>query len=311
MRAELTHLFSINAVSLIDRPPGANVIGCTWAHRFKYDADGNYTRAKSRICPYGFQQIPGVDYNEDGTSAPTLAIEHAMFLLALQVQRDMHAILLDADSAFATTPNSVPVYMRLPDGLERQPGKVLRLNHALNGTKQGAFDWYTRAAGALVRLGFTPCVTDPCIFYRWDDKSLSLCGLYVDDFRFLSDDLTIFDTISNALKGMGFKMKAPDPNWWLGMKLDHNRTAGTLAVTQSQYTKDLLQRFGMSDCKPCDTPAAPGTKLTKTSTPPDPLDTETCNFDYRGAVGSLLWLARTTRPDILYAVNQPLSRDSR
>jgi hypothetical protein len=34
------------------------------------------------------------------------------------------------------------------------------------------------------------------------------------------------------------------------------------------------------------------------------IDNEAVLFPYREAVGSLLWLARTNRPDILYAVNQ-------
>jgi hypothetical protein len=51
----------------------------------------------------------------------------------------------------------------------------------------------------------------------------------------------------------------------------------------------------MSDCKPCATPVAPGTKLPKIKAPDN-------KFPYREAVGILLWLARTARPDIIYAV---------
>jgi hypothetical protein len=63
----------------------------------------------------------------------------------------------------------------------------------------------------------------------------------------------------------------------------------------------FLSTFGMKDCKPAKTPAAPNNKLLK----PDPsasVDTRESNR-YREVVGGLLWFARTGRPDIFYAVN--------
>ena len=66
----------------------------------KYDTNGNFERAKSRVCPYGFRQIPHVDFDPDATEAPTLAIEHGMFLLQLQVIRDMKCAQVDFKSAF-------------------------------------------------------------------------------------------------------------------------------------------------------------------------------------------------------------------
>jgi hypothetical protein len=61
----------------------------------------------------------------------------------------------------------------------------------------------------------------------------------------------------------------------------------------------MLERFGMLDCTPIATPADPGSKLVKATRP---LDDST--FDFRGAVGCLLWFGRTGRPEIMYAVNQ-------
>jgi hypothetical protein len=54
-------------------------------------------------CPHGFRQIPHVDFDPDATEAPTLAIEHDMFLLQLQVIRDMKCAQVDFKSAFQNT----------------------------------------------------------------------------------------------------------------------------------------------------------------------------------------------------------------
>ena len=58
------------------------------ATKKKYDTNGNFERAKSCVCPHRFRQIPHVDFDPDATESPTLAIEHGMLLLQLQVIRD-------------------------------------------------------------------------------------------------------------------------------------------------------------------------------------------------------------------------------
>jgi len=45
----------------------------------------NFERAKSRVCPHGFRQIPHVDFDPDTTEAPAMAIEHGMFYFNFQV----------------------------------------------------------------------------------------------------------------------------------------------------------------------------------------------------------------------------------
>lgn len=128
--------------------------------------------------------------------------------------------------------------------------------------------------------------------------------MYVDDLRCLADgddaDARL-DALFEALKAGG-PCKLADPTNWLGMKIDHDRVAGTLTVTQQKSIKQMLHDFNMAECKPCRTPAAPGTKLIKT--PDGELDQEAADFPYRSAVGALLWPARTARPEIIYAVNQ-------
>jgi len=100
MRAELVDLLIPqddnrgSKVSIVRPPARAHIITNTWATKKKYDTNGNFERAKSRVCPHGFRQIPHVDFDPDATEAPTLAIEHGMFLLQLQVIRDMMVLFV-------------------------------------------------------------------------------------------------------------------------------------------------------------------------------------------------------------------------
>jgi hypothetical protein len=194
------------------------------------------------------------------------------------------------------------IYLKPFDGIKKIPGKVLLLNNSLQGTKQGAFDWHTVANSALTeKLGFKQSSIDPCYYWKWDDECFTQICLYVDDFRIASDTKEMLDRIVDQIRAI-FKIKVSPATWWLGMSIEHYHESGLLKISMKQSIIDLLNRFGMSDCKPDALPAAPKVKLTKPeSTPTDP---EITKFPYREIVGALLWIARTGRPDILYAVNQ-------
>jgi hypothetical protein len=61
----------------------------------------------------------------------------------------------------------------------------------------------------------------------------------------------------------------------------------------------------MTDCNPVSSPAARDTEQSDPAASPEELE-EAAAFipHYRAAVGALVWIARTTKPEILYAVNQ-------
>jgi len=76
-----------------------------------------------------------------------------------------------------------------------------------------------------------------------------------------------------------------------------------MTIRQPKYTNKILERFNMADSKPMSTPMV--TRGNETKNPK--IENTTINVPYREAIGSLLYLAGTTRPDITYAVNR-LSR---
>ena len=75
------------------------------------------------------------------------------------------------------------------------------------------------------------------------------------------------------------------------------------AVSQHQYCLDILECFGMADCKPISTPMQPNTRLTCAQSPQTPEEVQFMkSVPYLAAVGALMYLATTTRPDIAYTV---------
>lgn len=309
MRAELVDLLIPqddnrgSKVSIVRPPARAHIITNTWATKKKYDTNGNFERAKSRVCPHGFRQIPHVDFDPDATEAPTLAIEHGMFLLQLQVIRDMKCAQVDFKSAFQNTDlQGFDIYMKPPKGLRLPDGYVLKLHRTLQGTKQAAHDFhYHKVDKLLTEYGLSSNPIEPCIYSKWvSDDVLLLVGVYVDDFRIISDSQDEVDKLKAYLAPHG--AVEVDSNKWLGLTINHDVLAGTLSISNEINIMEALNDFGLTDCKPMNTPAAPGTKLYKT-VPTDDVS-ESGTFPYQSAVGILRWFSRTTHPQILYAVNQ-------
>jgi hypothetical protein len=93
-----------------------------------------------------------------------------------------------------------------------------------------------------------------------------------------------------------------DSNKWLGLTINHDVLASALSISNEINIMEALNDFGLTDCKPMNTPAAPGTKLYKTVANNDVSESGT--FPYQSAVGILSWISCTIHPQILNAVNQ-------
>lgn len=69
-------------------------------------------------------------------------------------------------------------------------------------------------------------------------------------------------------------------------------------LSQKQYMVELLDRAGMSECKPCFTPVDTNLKVASADGAP-----VTDASDFRSLASALQWLT-FTRPDIAYIVQQ-------
>ena len=95
-----------------------------------------------------------------------------------------------------------------------------------------------------------------------------------------------------ALKDLG------NLHYLMGIEVKNLRDG--ILLTQEKYTKDLLHRVNMSNCKPMNTPMAVSEKLSIYEE--DLLGTQDTSC-YRSIVGGLQYLT-LTRPDISFAVNK-------
>jgi hypothetical protein len=91
-------------------------------------------------------------------------------------------------------------------------------------------------------------------------------------------------------------------DWSLGINVHQSKE--NVKINQEKYINDMLQKYKMEDCKEQIIPASK-VKLTKEDCPPEGSNDqkEMQKKPYRNLVGSLLYSAIWTRPDIAYAVS--------
>ena len=86
-------------------------------------------------------------------------------------------------------------------------------------------------------------------------------------------------------------------HWFLGLR--NRREDGKVTVDPERYIETMLERFQMDQCKPSKTPADLNLKIQTAQNGEEEVDQRF----YRSLVGSLLYLVKQTRPDIMFTVN--------
>ena len=136
--------------------------------------------------------------------------------------------------------------------------------------------------------------------------------LYVDDLLLAGNGSNAISMVKVDLQKR-FKMTdMGEASLVLGMEIKRDREAGTLTISQEAYCKSILERFGMSDCKPTSTPAY-GSEISNNQ-PEDTLLNEEKTRKYQGIVGSLMYIAQVLKYDIMYATGQlvrPMAKPSK
>jgi hypothetical protein len=271
------------------------VVTGKWLFRHKLTSDGSLDRYKARWVLRGFTQRPRVDYDE--TFSPVVKFATVRTVLSLALSRDWAIHQLDVKNAFLHGTLTETVYCSQPTGFvdEAHPDLVCRLNRSLYGLKQAPWAWYSRFASYLASIGFVEAKSDTSLFiYRRGDDTVFLL-LYVDDIVLTASTAHLLQRTIIALQ-QEFAMKDLGPlHHFLGITAER-RSQGLFL--QRQYAIDILERAGMSNCKPCPTPVDTQAKLSEEDGPPVADATS-----YRSLTGALQYLT-FSRPDIPYAVQQ-------
>ena len=286
---------------VVKLPPGKRAIGSRWFMKVKHNADGSLDRYKARVVAKGYSQRPGFDFKE--TFAPTVRYSTIRTILAIAALEDLELRSVDISHAYLNGTLEEEIYMQQPEGFEvGGPEYVCRLWKSLYGLKQAGRVWNKTLHSALTSMGFTRVQSDHGLYTMLGDSGRIFMTVFVDDIMLAGSDSASLDSIVSKLS-QHFKLRDLGPTTQLlGLEIHRDRPNRCLHIFQRQYIANLLEEHGMQDCKPVSTPLDPGSRLSTSMSPQNAAEaSEMHTIPYISVVGSLMYLAITTRPDIAYA----------
>ncbi len=291
-------------VSKEEVPKHQAVMSHRWLFKIKEDSKGQEI-FKARLVVRGYTDRNYYDRTE--TYAPVSRITDVRFLLAIANKFKLEIHQLDIKTAFLNGDLEKPVFMEVPEGYENRAEMktkyVCKLEKALYGLKVSPRKWYEKFRETMVKINFEIYPFQTCMFTWNKNENFIILLLYVDDILIVGNCKDKIQQTKSKLS-QAFEVKdMGTPEKFLGIEIIRDVKNHVMMLHQKQFIHKILTKFGMLDCKPVKTPMITNEGERKSQQLKLENSDTNENVPYRQAIGSLLYLANGTRPDISYAVN--------
>jgi hypothetical protein len=302
IQLEYDTLLERNTWELKELPWGRRAIGVKWLLKVKTTATGLVDKFKARLVAKGYSQVKGVDFNN--TYAPVSRFTTLRVLMAKTAIENLHVTQLDVKNAFLYgTLDETELYMKQPPGYDDGTGRVCKLVKSLYGLKQAPLVWYYNIEQYLLDNGWTVCETDWALFKYSSDIGECLLLLYVDDILILSDNPELVDMAKKTLVNK-YKMHEENLTKYLGINIKIERDSGRVTLNLQQYAEKLKDKFEVGTTPtPLRVPISidPNTEAAQDESW---ISSKEQVKDYQSRIGSLMFAASTTRPDLQLACSK-------
>ena len=193
------------------------------------------------------------------------------------------------------------MYMELPKGIETKYGNgkthVLKLLKNLYGQKQAGRVWNQFLHERLLKLGFEQSAIDECLYYR---GSL-LFVIYIDDGILASSNKEEIEKAIEDIRSTGCEIDDQgDLCDYLGVNVERLQN-GRIKLSQPHIIDKILDMVNLPLRSAGKQVPAPASKILHRYAAEPSFDNR---FHYKGVIGILNFLEKSTRPEIAYATHQ-------
>ena len=272
------------------------ILDCMWVYVYKFNKHGRLEKCKARLVVRGDQQAKSMVGN---TYAATLAARSFRIFMAIAARFDLELMQYDAVNAFVHAKLDEKICMKMPHGYKK-PGVILKLNRALYGLRRSPILWQRTFHSALVDIGFKPVPHEHCCLTH----NGILIFFYVDDIviAFRKNDESVVHRLLSKLKKRFNISGESELQWFLGIRVIRDREKKLIWLNQSSYIEKISSLAKTHISYHFNTPMAHEELFPYDGTASHPEI-----HSYQRKIGSLLYAAVTTRPDIAFATSR-LSR---
>ena len=295
MEEEIASQEANESWEVVDRPSGVRLLDTKWVYKFKLNDDGTINRYKARLVIRGYLQEEGVDYFQ--TFASVIRYESIRLLLNIAASQKYYIEQFDVKTAFLHGELKEEIYVKVPKGYSVNGNdKVLKLRKSIYGLKQSPRCWNDKLTECLNELGLHAAKNEPCVFIGKMGGHTVIVAIYVDDGLIMSSATECVQRLRESI-AKKFEITSGKPTTYVGLEINRSGDTGPIRISQKRYVQNLLTKFNMQDCNPASVPLQRYTDLV----PTDIIDDQ---FPFRQLIGSLIFLAKCSRPDISFAVSK-------
>jgi hypothetical protein len=201
----------------------------------------------------------------------------------------------------ADLPPEIEMYIKFSHGILVDDCEYALLKKSIYGLKQAPREWNKMSHSILVDnfQGLTQSSKDPAFYFLVSPTLTVFLTVHVDDYFIACDPPTWYQSVFlPTLRRHINVVDLGQASSVLGMVV--SQSDHCVVLSQEHVISDIEERYGLKDSRPVYTPMDPKFN-------PLPAKESDPVLPFRNLLGELLWVARCTRPDILFAVNK-LSR---
>ena len=267
---------------------------------------GKGSEFKVRLAADGSRQ----DVAPEESYSPTLAAMSVRVFLIIALQLGYYLSSLDFTQAYAQVPypeTDEPVYLIPPPELVAiiGTGHLLKVRKMIYGLRRSGRCFHDTSTENLRKQGYTQLWCDPCLWIkRLEDNTLSLAGTFVDDWAVAAARQAYNDRFQAAVAEQFLITYQPVMQHFIGLDINYRRTEGVLTIGNDRYVDNMLKAHGIERVKPKDGHVPIRERLHGKDAHEVAVDERKFDSGYARAVGKLVYLCYSYRPDVCYATNQ-------
>ncbi|UYV82810.1 hypothetical protein LAZ67_22000950 [Cordylochernes scorpioides] len=293
MKEELYSIDKHKVWTLVQREKNMKIINCKWIFSIKSTPGEGVYRRKARLVAIGCNQKYGVEYEE--SFSPVIRKESLRAIVALAAQLNLVITSYDVKTAYLYGELKETIFMKQPEGFveKGEEDKVCKLLKSIYGLPQSGNCWNKKINEILIQLGMERSQYDPCVYTFRKGKEYGILGLYVDDLIIAGTDKTFNEKLASEI-GRFVALKEKGENEpFIGIEI--KKTEYGFDLSLAHYIDKILKKFALEECNIVQTPGDRDQSFDECQDS-KPVDRTL----YQEIIGSLMYLATGTRPDISF-----------
>ena len=280
-KVELDKLEKFDAVTEV-KDSGQFRISCRWVLWNKKHSDDS-TEVRARLVARGYEVEEEVP-----SDSPTADQMNLRLLLGIAASKKWKITSCDVKSAFLQGLKlKREVLMQPPPEANVKPGILWKLNVALYGMDEASLQFHFKCKQVFQKLGLKQSKHDPAMFFKHDQSGKLVLVLitHVDDFLIAAEE----KLRSNFCKKLSKEFEMGREECWnfkfCGYRIIQSKDTFEVTISQNDFADETqIPKVSPARSKQADSPLTSKEKST-----------------LRGIAGKVGWLARGTRPDLLFS----------